>query len=100
MGMDISPVDLINIDMFAARVIALTNYRKVGLSMCTKLRLGCDILVLLRTSCFQTITKKGGWTQWTLVYIIMGGGYILNCDVVGLLNTVSFKQEQRLYTKV
>ena len=30
MGMDISPVDLINIDMFAARVIALTNYRKVG----------------------------------------------------------------------
>ncbi|XP_023335282.1 nucleolar protein 56 [Eurytemora carolleeae] len=28
MGMDISPVDLINIDMFAARVIALTNYRK------------------------------------------------------------------------
>ena len=31
MGMDISPVDLINIDMFAARVIALTDYRKVGL---------------------------------------------------------------------
>lgn len=28
MGMDISPVDLINIDMFAARVIGLTDYRK------------------------------------------------------------------------
>merc|ERR1719370_2050852 len=28
MGMDISPVDLINIDMFAARVIGLTEYRK------------------------------------------------------------------------
>ena len=29
MGMDISPVDLINIDMFAARVIGLIDYRKV-----------------------------------------------------------------------
>ena len=29
MGMDISPVDLINIDMFAARVIGLIEYRKV-----------------------------------------------------------------------
>lgn len=28
MGMDISPVDLLNIDMFAARVIALADYRK------------------------------------------------------------------------
>jgi len=28
MGMDISPVDLINIDMFAARVIGLIEYRK------------------------------------------------------------------------
>jgi len=28
MGMDISPVDLINIDMFAARVIGLIDYRK------------------------------------------------------------------------
>ncbi|XP_021191423.2 nucleolar protein 56 [Helicoverpa armigera] len=28
MGMDISPVDLINIQMFAGRVVALTNYRK------------------------------------------------------------------------
>merc|ERR1740128_370461 len=28
MGMDISPVDLINIDMFAARVVGLTEYRK------------------------------------------------------------------------
>ncbi|XP_074109009.1 nop56 ribonucleoprotein [Cotesia typhae] len=28
MGMDISPVDLINIEMFAGRVIALANYRK------------------------------------------------------------------------
>ncbi|KPI93692.1 Nucleolar protein 56 [Papilio xuthus] len=28
MGMDISPVDLINIQMFAGRVVALSNYRK------------------------------------------------------------------------
>merc|ERR1711915_757226 len=28
MGMDISPVDLLNIDMFASRVIGLTDYRK------------------------------------------------------------------------
>ncbi|XP_076751302.1 nop56 ribonucleoprotein [Xylocopa sonorina] len=28
MGMDISPVDLLNIEMFAARVIALADYRK------------------------------------------------------------------------
>jgi len=28
MGMDISPVDLINIDMFASRVVGLTEYRK------------------------------------------------------------------------
>ncbi|CAH2207656.1 jg16414 [Pararge aegeria aegeria] len=28
MGMDISPVDLINIQMFAVRVVALVNYRK------------------------------------------------------------------------
>ncbi|XP_041368368.1 nucleolar protein 56-like [Gigantopelta aegis] len=27
MGMDISPIDLVNIDMFATRVIALTDYR-------------------------------------------------------------------------
>merc|ERR1712088_911368 len=31
MGMDVSPVDLLNIDMFATRVIALADYRK-GLS--------------------------------------------------------------------
>ena len=30
MGMDISPVDLINIQMFAGRVVALSNYRYVG----------------------------------------------------------------------
>merc|ERR1712222_261105 len=28
MGMDISPVDLLNIDMFASRVIGITEYRK------------------------------------------------------------------------
>merc|ERR1712071_34797 len=28
MGMDISPVDLLNIDMFASRVIGITDYRK------------------------------------------------------------------------
>ena len=28
MGMDISPVDLLNIDMFASRVISITEYRK------------------------------------------------------------------------
>jgi len=28
MGMDISPIDLLNIDMFASRVIGLTDYRK------------------------------------------------------------------------
>lgn len=28
MGMDISPVDLINIELFASRVIALADYRK------------------------------------------------------------------------
>lgn len=28
MGMDISPVDLLNIEMFATRVVALTDYRK------------------------------------------------------------------------
>jgi len=28
MGMDISPVDLINIEMFAKRVVALADYRK------------------------------------------------------------------------
>ena len=31
MGMDISAVDLLNIDMFASRVVALADYRK-GLS--------------------------------------------------------------------
>merc|ERR1712110_1088523 len=29
MGMDVSPVDLLNIDMFATRVIALADYRKM-----------------------------------------------------------------------
>jgi len=29
MGMDISPVDLLNIDMFASRVVALADYRKM-----------------------------------------------------------------------
>lgn len=29
MGMDISPVDLINIEMFAKRVVGLNNYRYV-----------------------------------------------------------------------
>merc|ERR1711928_224318 len=28
MGMDISPIDLLNIDTFASRVIGLTDYRK------------------------------------------------------------------------
>jgi nucleolar protein 56 len=28
MGMDISPIDLINIELFASRVIALADYRK------------------------------------------------------------------------
>lgn len=28
MGMDISPIDLLNIEMFAARVISLADYRK------------------------------------------------------------------------
>ncbi len=32
MGMDISPIDLLNIDLFASRVIGLTDYRKVELS--------------------------------------------------------------------
>lgn len=30
MGMDISPVDLINIQMFAGRVVSLSNYRYVS----------------------------------------------------------------------
>jgi nucleolar protein 56 len=32
MGMDISPIDLLNIDLFASRVIGLTDYRKVTIS--------------------------------------------------------------------
>lgn len=28
MGMDISPIDLLNIEMFASRVISLADYRK------------------------------------------------------------------------
>ena len=46
MGMDISPVDLINIDMFAARVVGLTEYRKV------------IIILLLYTLTYNVVRRK------------------------------------------
>merc|ERR1712179_721605 len=60
MGMDISPVDLLNIDMFASRVIGLTDYRKAPAS--TVQILGAE------KALFRALKTRGNTPKYGLIF--------------------------------
>merc|ERR1712032_576728 len=68
MGMDISPVDLLNIDMFASRVIGITEYRK---ELSTYLRSKMSVVVQIlgaEKALFRALKTKGNTPKYGLIF--------------------------------